>query len=318
MSQEKNRLESPQVDNKGETTLKETLTILIRKIVKRGWGLFLLALTFAAGATAQTVIGNWGSEIVSEIIGLLVSVLHNPYFWLGTIILVLSFLVFRLWLRSRYLYVAFENATNAVETDDSLLRTIASWDLRLPYDMQLKKVLNETLRDIIDDFDGEIQRGYILLPTSEASEELSIWVHFRMPDECLDMKFYVGDSETKRASLAGVAGIAYLKKKLCIIHIDRLNGAWQSDHPDYRVFNEREYPPAYRSSICIPIVGPYDPTTNQARCLGVLVFDSPHRTYFDSSHPRVILRMYSRRVALAILACQTIWGLRDRLAQQGI
>jgi hypothetical protein len=268
---------------------------------------------FVIGAIFSAVAGDMGKSLLTWVWehfavffwqGLLLLLRIDYWPWLFIAIL-LGFVFFLWWANSK-LNRAFHTATNLLELDDSLLRTLGSWDSTLPHKMQLKRVLNELLRDAIREFEGNVGRGAVLLPDENVAEVLSVFASYKIPDKSQDMTFYVGSDSESREEDAGVAGMAFIEKDLRVAHMERRDAEWVCDDAAYKEFNLRERSPSYRSFICVPIFGPYDEAIKGIACLGVFVVDSMDKSFFDDVAPKIVLWSFSRRMALALLVCRVL------------
>ena len=218
-------------------------------------------------------------------------------------------LLVRVWWSNRSLNQALTTSTNLNELDDSLLRLLGSWDSANSDEYQVQRMLVELLRDATREFNGHVQRAFILLPDQTRGEEyLKVWAHTKLPQESADrMSFYVGHDEARQFNeKIGVAGDAFLSKKMRVAHMNVVAGKWQCDCEHYKSFAPRRQDPCYRSFVCMPIYGPHTNHSTGVKCLGVVCFDSMDKHVFDAPETEVILRVFTRRIATALLIYRLI------------
>lgn len=196
---------------------------------------------------------------------------------------------------------ALNTSNDMVELDDSLLRLLASIDYTQDLKTQMRKVLEESLRDAIKAFPKDIYRASILLPNA-AKEYLYIRVNYKMPEESIQRAaFYIGDDKNKNKE-RGVAGIAYRDRQLYVGHIRWKGKQWYCDDDNFVTHEDNDLRPSYNSFVCVPIIG-LDPSAREglaATCLGVICFDSHSLTAFDSPQTQKLLMMLGRRIAAAL------------------
>ncbi len=183
-----------------------------------------------------------------------------------------------------------------------MLRLLASWIPSKNHDNEMKQLLAELLRDASAEFAGHVHRAFILIP-DDKKEYLTIWAHLGIPQDIIDRKkFYIGSDHDKKP-LQGVAGYAYLERKLRVGHVIQEENTWRTDCEDSFIrFGDGKHLPPYRSFVCVPVIGPDldSPRLSTTVCLGVVIFDSMDSRIFDTIESQVVLRVFARRVATAL------------------
>ncbi len=282
-----------------------------RRRIFRGWRLaFLGILLFVGGAIAEGVIGNFGSDAAHSLLNQLAkSVEMNWVPWiialacLSMALICLGVAVFAWW-NNRFLHQALNVSSNLLDLDDSLLRLLGSWVPDKSHENEMKLLLAEILRDAGRELGEHVYRASILLPDPPGGEYLKVWAYSKLPDETVGrIKFYVGDDENIRR---GVAGEVFRTRELRIAHMRQEGNKWKCDCESYISFRERKHPPAYRSFACVPIVGPSPNASAGVTCLGIACFDSLNPTIFDAYDAEIILRVFARRFAAALLLYQLL------------
>ena len=271
-----------------------------RYIFRRWWVLLLTVFVFIGGAIVEGIFGNLGSDIFRSLWKWLVTSIGMN--WLPWVIVLLFLgLVVYFWFNNRFLDRALITTSNLLETDDSLLRLLGSWVPAKSHETEMKLLLAELLRDTCREFGEHVQRAFVLLPDPQEEVYLRIWAYTKMSQESIDrMKFYIGTDESKRVN-QGVAGEAFLTKEFRVAHMSQKDREWKCDLSSYINFTTRNHAPLYRSFACIPVLGPAPNIAGGIISLGVVCFDSPNRTVFDSYESEIVLRTFARRISTALL-----------------
>lgn len=275
--------------------------------VQRHWSfaILLAIVTFFLGAAASGIIGNRSDNFFLWIVNQVgSSVVLSWWPWVITLIVLLSSLgvIFYLIYHNRVLNRALVTANHIIDLDDSVLRLLASWIPSKNHDNEMKQLLAELLRDASAEFAGHVHRAFILTP-DDKKENLLIWAHIGIPQESIDRKkFYIGVDQDKKP-LQGVAGNVYLERKLRVGHVLQQENTWRTDCDCYIKFDDGKHLPPYRSFACIPIIGPDldSPRLSATVCLGVAIFDSMDSKVFDTSESQIVLRIFARRIATALI-----------------
>jgi hypothetical protein len=193
-------------------------------------------------------------------------------------------------------------ATKLINMDDSLLRLIPGLVGAKNPGVQdaVHKVLQEYLQDACQLFEENVSRATIF--TVDSSEDyLKPWVTYQMPRESIERtKFYIGSEDGR---IRGIAGKAYKTKSVLIVRmLQDGSGQWiPSDH-DYQNFEPRRPRPPYLSFVAVPILGlSHD-------CLGILCFDSPSSTAFDSPELEGLWLALGNRIASVMLTYRELVG----------
>lgn len=276
--------------------------------VRRRTRLSLIAIigaivAFVLVATTTGIIGNRSDNLFSwRAIGSLVA--QSGWSWVVTFVVLLASLavIFYLIYRYRVLNHALVTANDIINLDDSLLRLLASWIPSRNQETEMKRLFAELLRDACAEFVGQVHRAFILTPDSQNSDELTVWAHIGIPPETIEhLKFYIGNDKD-RIPMRGVAGEVFLARKLRVVHVIPEKGGWRTDSSNFVKFHLRTGLPAYRSFVCVPIIGPNVDAQHLSTTvsLGVAVFDSMDREIFDRPESQVLLRMFARRIAAAL------------------
>ena len=212
--------------------------------------------------------------------------------WFIVVVVLSGSLVF-LWQRNKVLKRGLTAMNNVVLLDDSLLNLLPSLVSAKEREGEMRRFLEELLRDASRAFAGDVHRAVILLPDA-SGEYLKVWAHYQMPEvSVIRTKFYIGKEIDRKR---GVAGEVFLDRRLRIEHFTESKGSWKSESNSYIVFDAmRPYPP-YRSFICAPIIG-----EKATYCLGVVCFDSESSTVFDSQEAKNLLLYLGRRIAAVLL-----------------
>ena len=216
----------------------------------------------------------------------------NSWPWFIILAALAGFLAF-LWRRNKVLSRGLATMDNVVKLDDSLLNLLPSLISAKEREGEMRRLLEELLKDAIWAFAGDVHRALILLP-DPSREYLRVWAHYQMPEaSVIRTRFYIGKEIDRKR---GVAGEVFLDGQLRIEHIRQADGSWKPDSNSYIVFDaKRPYPP-YRSFICVPIVA--EEATN---CLGVVCFDSENLAAFDSQEIKKLLLKLGKRIATVLL-----------------
>jgi hypothetical protein len=224
---------------------------------------------------------------------------------LSPIFLILVAIVL-LWLRERGLVAqsdgALTVANRVISSDEALLRLLPGLVNSRQRDREraIRRLAWQYLQDARHVFQENVARASILRPGSDTQDYLVPWAHYQMPQASLSRtRFYVGQDEDRKR---GVAGKAYVMRQVLVVHI-RQNaiGHWEADDPDYQVFDTTRADPPYRSFVAVPILG-----LERDVCLGVLCFDSPILTAFDSEGVTALLLALGTRIAAVIRICEAL------------
>lgn len=193
--------------------------------------------------------------------------------------------------RERQLNYALNVANSLITSDDTLLSLLPGLFASRQPDRAIRKLLKEYLGDARLVFVENVSRSTILRP--DEKEHLIPWASYQMPQESLTRtRFYVGQDGSK---LNGIAGKTFKDRKVYVVRFAQdKSGAWIPDDPDYQNFETKRHDPPYRSFVAVPVLGTED------QCLGVLCFDSPSPTAFDSENVQDLLLAIGRRIATVI------------------
>ncbi len=262
--------------------------------------------TFVIIAAITGIIGNRSDNLsLAAWEGIKSSITLSWWPWAIMVLILLAAIVgiFHSRHQRHILSHALVTANNIIDLDDSLLRLLASWIPSRNHDNEMRLLFAELLRDACAEFVGHVHRAFILIPNPQNNDELTVWSHIGIPPETIEhLKFHIGNDRNS-IPLQGVAGKVFLARKLQIVHVIEEKSGWRTDCLDFIKFHQRTVlPAAYRSFACVPIIGS-DSTTQQAipTCLGVVVFDSMDHRIFDRPESQVVLRIFARRIAAALL-----------------
>lgn len=281
-----------------------------RFIVRKGWlnsaSITILSAitTFIIAAAVTGIIGNFSGTVFEW----LLKQLSTSYIWLLVVELATALVgtgvILYLERLNKIKDRAVTLANDIIESDDSLLRLLASLIHAKDHSAGMKRLLAHLLSDARDVFDGRINRASIFLPNA-TGEFLKIWAQYGMPQESAERtQFYVGGSKER---MLGVAGETFLTKELRVVHLIQENDTWKADCEQYIKFSNTKYP-LYRSFICLPILGPAPdkPDEKDVTCLGVVSFDSLDPRIFDDPSLQEVLRLFATRIAASLLIYQQI------------
>jgi GAF domain len=184
-------------------------------------------------------------------------------------------------------------ANRVISSDETLLRLLPGLVNNTDRERAARGLAREYLQDARHVFQENVARASILRPSQDEPEYLVTWAWYQMPQESRTRtRFYIGPDEGRKR---GIAGKAYVMREVQVIHFTQgVSGHWEPDDPDYQVFDNTQTDPLYRSFVAVPILGAeYD-------CLGVLCFDSPSPTAFDSEGIQDLLLALGTRIAAVI------------------
>jgi hypothetical protein len=187
------------------------------------------------------------------------------------------------------------------ELDVSLLNALSSVITAPDRDDAIKNVLQEFLRECSALFGPDANRAYILRPMQD--RVLRPWVAYQMPPETLNRTWFIASHE--QSDRLGVAGQAFILRKLIVTHMVEEGERWKADNDHYVVFEPRRPHPPYRSFVSVPLS-----VANDAPCLGVVCFDSMNPTLFDPVEVQDLALALGLRIAQAIT-------MHEALANEG-
>jgi hypothetical protein len=263
-------------------------------------------VTFVLIAAITGIIGNRSDNLFLTILGAIKSsATPSLWPWIIMVLILLAAIAGMLnsWHQRRILDNALITANNINDLDDSLLRLLASWVPSRNHEAEMKLLFTELLRDACKEFVGHVHRAFILTPDPNNINELTVWASIGIPPETIEhLRFYIGNNRSGNP-MRGVAGEVFLARRLRVVHIIPEKDGWRTDCSSHFIkFQSRAGLPAYRSFVCVPIIGA-DPDIHQAipTCHGVVVFDSLDHGIFDRPESQIVLRTFARRIASALL-----------------
>jgi len=270
-------------------------------------------ILFITGDIISGIIGNGAYVLFVLCWGQLTkSISTNSLAWIITL-LAIGFGFYEL-RRHRISSHGLNTMDKILKLDNSLLRLLPNLIGANGQEEALQRLLIELLLDATRTFTGDVNRASIMLP-NETGEYLKIWTHFQMPVESITRaQFYIG-TDNNRKWERGVAGDAYITKKIIIAHRRNENGQYSIDKTNYIEFDDRRPFPPYCSFVCVPILGSTDNPSMQDSnaCLGVVCFDSWNPFIFDSAAAQELLRVLGSRIASVLLIYRQNLGPHDQL-----
>jgi hypothetical protein len=263
-------------------------------------------ITFVLIAAVTGIIGNGSYTYLLALLGAIKSsITLSSWPWIVMVLILLSAIVGMLysWHQRRILNSALTTANNINALDDSLLRLLASWVPSRNHEAEIKLLFTELLRAACKEFSGHVHRAFILTPDLKNSNELTVWAGIGIPQDTIEhLRFDISINRNGNP-IRGVAGEVFLSRKLRVVHVIQEKDGWRTDCSSHFIkFQSRAGLPAYRSFICVPIIGA-DPGIHEAisTCHGVVVFDSLDFKIFDRPESQIVLRAFARRIASALL-----------------
>ena len=272
------------------------------------WKNFLVICVGAAITKAiEGILGNRADDLLTLIWPSIQKMVATNLLSWGTTVLVMlvcCVLCLHFIQKSQMLAHSFAIDHKMLDLDDSLLRGLATWTPSLDAEKEMKRIITDLLLDTTAEFDGLVHRAALLLP-DPSHEYLRCWANYQMPQESVDsMKFYIGPDQSRQQREGGVAGEVFLKGELQVGHLHQTNGIWNcEDRHHYIKFSGRRPFPPYLSFVNVPIIGidPNMPHSSRTTCLGVICFDSPDKSVFDSEASHIVLSTFARRITAALL-----------------
>jgi hypothetical protein len=186
-----------------------------------------------------------------------------------------------------------------LQLDVSLLNQLPNLVRATERETAVTSILKQLLRDCSRILGPQINRAYILRVAPE--RRLVAWVSYQMPEsEMLERSFDLNSNDPRER---GVAGDAFLKRELVVVHMSQQRGGtWTADHDGYKVFDsERPHPP-YRSFAVVPILA------SDGNCRGILCLDSQSTDIFDDEETQEFLMSLGLRIGHAMALYEAIEG----------
>lgn len=291
-------------------------------------GIISAVIIFVGGAVINGIIGNRADAVFISVWSIIQTTIRlDPVPWSITVIaFIFCFFTGR---HGIITHQALNRLNDVVNLDTTLLKLLPN--LISVSSNEREEALRRTLVDLLLEgtrtFAGDVHRASILLPDS-TGEHLKIWAHAEMPQGTVDtIQFYIGSDSLKRKREQGVAGEAFLKQEIIVIHVKKITtraakrqttASSSRQQPGSNTYNEkhkytidktsylefsdnRPFPP-YSSFVCVPIVGSTSSsTTASSPCLGIVCFDSWNSIAFDSPAAQDLLQALGSRIASVLL-----------------
>jgi len=169
--------------------------------------------------------------------------------------------------------------------------TLSMRDLSCGFHEFIARALETVFRGYLKD----ARRGCLFLPDARgeslAVSDIRGWVN----DNGKGQRTFCIDPQ-KVDSAKGVAGEAFLKRKVVVAHVSVDNGHLKCDQASY-VPSQDSILPFRGSLICVPVTS----GESSSECLGVLCFDSYNTFAFDSPVVRDVLLLLAKYIFIALL-----------------